>query len=125
MKTIFEVGTTIINFVDMGIQLGYAKIPYDEAARVTFYNTHDLFPGRATGVVRRLPSRADLRRQRPVGNEVPFTKSRPTVCTDQPFLDETFFLMPCLVDEEPIKNTRLLRRAVFPARATARARTPT
>ena len=34
MKTIFEVGTTIINFVDMGIQLGYAKIPYDEAARV-------------------------------------------------------------------------------------------
>lgn len=105
MKTIFEVGTTIINFVDMGIQIGYAKIPYDEAARVTFYNSHDLFPGERIEWfegyrLNWLSSGSDQ-----VGDEVPFSKSRPTVCTDQPFLDETFFLLPCLVDEEPIKNT--------------------
>ena len=42
----------------MGIQLGYAKIPYDEAARVTWYNTQDLFPGEQLAVVRRLSPRA-------------------------------------------------------------------
>ena len=63
MKTIFEVGTTIINFVDMGIQIGYAKIPYDEAARVTFYNSHDLFPGEQLAVVRGIPARPHLERR--------------------------------------------------------------
>ncbi len=105
MKTIFEVGTTIINFVDMGIQIGYTKIPYDEAARVTYYNAHDMFPGEQLEWFEGyrlgfLSSGSDT-----VSDEVPFTKSRPTVCTEQPFLDSTFFLLPCVVDEEPIENT--------------------
>jgi hypothetical protein len=114
MQKIFEVGTTIINFVDMGIQIGYAKIPYDEAARVTFYNAHDLFPGEQLEWFEGFRPGLISNGSDQVGNEVPFTKSRPTVCTDQPFLDETFFLMPCLVDEEPIKNTVNYIEPCFP-----------
>ena len=114
MQKIFEVGTTIINFVDMGIQIGYAKIPYDEAARVTFYTAHDLFPGEQLEWFEGFRPGLISNGSDQVGNEVPFTKSRPTVCTDQPFLDETFFLMPCLVDEEPIKNTVHYIEPCFP-----------
>ncbi len=114
MKTIFEVGTTIVNFVDIGIQLGYTKIPYDEAARVTWYNNQDLFPGEQLewyegfrpGLI---SSGEDL-----VSDEMPFSKSRPTICTDQPFLSETFFLLPCLVDIEPIYNTVYYVEPCFP-----------
>lgn len=105
MKTIFEVGTTIINFVDMGIQLGYAKIPYDEAVRVTWYNAHDLFPGETIRWYEGYRPGVLTDGEDTVSDEMPYTKSRRTVCTDQPFLTDTFPLMPCLVDEEPIENT--------------------
>ena len=114
MQKIFEVGTTIINFVDMGIQIGYAKIPYDEAARVTFYNAHDLFPGEQLEWFEGFRPGLISNGSDQVGNEVPFTKSRPTVCTDQPFLDETIFVLPCLVDIEPIKNTVYYVEPCFP-----------
>jgi hypothetical protein len=112
--TIWEVATTIINFVDMGIQLGYAKIPYDEASRVTWYNTQDLFPGEQLrwyegfrpGLLSNGPDE--------ISNEMPFNKSRPTACAEQPFLTDSFPFLPCLVDEDPIDDSILYTVPCFP-----------
>lgn len=114
MQKIHEVGTTIINFVDIGIQLGYTKIPYDEAARVTWYNAQDLFPGEQLEWYEGYRTNLLSSGSDEVGNEVPFTKSRPTVCRDQPFLTDTFFALPCLVDLEPIWNTVVYVEPCFP-----------
>lgn len=100
--TIWEVGTAIINTVDMGIQIGYAKIPYDEAARVTWYNTQDLFPGEQLQW---------YEGYRPFGGDqeadqsMPYIKSRPTFCLEQPFISGTLPL-PCVTDLDP-RNTSI------------------
>jgi hypothetical protein len=114
MQQIFEVATTIINFVDMGIQIGYTKIPYDEAARVTWYNNQDLFPGEQLRWYEGFRPGVISDGSDTVSDEVPFSKSRRTVCMDQPFLDETIFVLPCLVDIEPIKNTVYYVEPCFP-----------
>ena len=112
--SIWEFGTTIINFVDLGIQLGYAKKPYDEAARVTWYNNQDLFPGEQLRWYEgyRLGWISDGEDE--VSDEVPFSKSRDTVCPDQPFLSSTFFALPCVVDEDPIERDQFYLEPCFP-----------
>jgi hypothetical protein len=96
--------TAALDALDAGIQLGYAKSPYDEAARVTWYNSQDLFPGEQLrwyegfrlGV---LGGRSDV-----ADHTMPFLKSRPTVCVEQPspFMP---LPLPCLADEAPVKGS--------------------
>lgn len=101
-KGLWSALTIFANSIDAGIQVGYGKKPYDEAARVTMYNSQDLFPGEQLEW---------YEGYRPWGNpdavsdEMPFAKSRPTLCLDQPFLTSTLAALPCLVDLEPIENT--------------------
>lgn len=102
VQKIWEVGTIIINFVDAGIQVGYTKIPYDEASRVTWYNAQDLFPGEQLEWYEGYRPWGD---PDAVNDEMPFSKSRPTACLDQPFLTSTLPVLPCLVDLAPIDNT--------------------
>jgi hypothetical protein len=112
--TIWEVATTIINFVDLGVQVGYAKIPYDHASLVTWYNNQDLFPGEQLRWYEGfrpgfLSSGGDL-----VSAEMPFAKSRETICQEQPFLTDSFIFLPCVVDEEPIYRTQFYTVPCFP-----------
>ena len=104
-KTAWEVATAIINGVDAAIQLGYAKKPYDEAARVTWYNAHDLFPGEqlqwSEGY--RFTNFGDGGDA--ANDEMPFAKSRPTVCLNEqpfPFVEIPFI---CLTDLDPIDDS--------------------
>lgn len=112
---IWEFGTTLLNVVDAGIQLGFAKKPYDEASRVTWYNNQDLFPGERLRWYEgfRMPLLAsgdDI-----ADAEMPFVKSRPTVCLDQPFIGtDTFPILPCLADIEPIRRTQFYLEPCFP-----------
>lgn len=113
IKTIWEVGTAIIDGVDAAIQIGYAKIPYDEASRVTWYNTQDLFPGEQLrwyeGYRPGFLSSGDDT----ISNEVPFEKKRQTVCLEQPF-PFTQLPLPCLVDEEPLDDSITYLVPCFP-----------
>ncbi len=104
VKVVWRIATAIVDTVDLGINLGYAKIPYDEAARVTFYNSHDLFPGEQIQWYEGYrPVAFDGHDQ--MSMEMPIIKSRQTVCWTQPFPFTKLPLAPCLVDEEPIDRT--------------------
>ena len=103
----WEFATTVLNLADGAIQLGYAKIPYDEAARVTWYNNQDLFPGEQLRWYEGFRSNVISDGRDTIGDEVPLMKSRPTACTEQPILGTGQFpVLPCLVDEEPIDRTQ-------------------
>jgi hypothetical protein len=99
--TIWEVGTAIINGVDAAIQVGYAKKPFDEASRVTWYNTQDLFPGEQLQWYEGYRFLGDTEE---ADTEMPWMKSRPTVCLEQPFIAGQIPL-PCLTDLEPRNET--------------------
>ncbi len=102
VKTIWQIGTAIINGVDAAIQVGYAKKPYDEAARVTWYNTQDLFPGEQLRWYEGFrPFGFGGEDDDTASNEMPFIKSRPTACWEQPFPFANLPL-PCLTELEPL-----------------------
>lgn len=105
VKTVWRIATAIVDTVDLGINMGYAKIPYDEAARVTFYNNQDLFPGEQLQWYEGYRPVVFDGRDDEMSEEMPIIKSRETVCWVQPFPFMKFPLAPCLVDEEPIDDT--------------------
>ena len=103
----WEFATTVLNLADGVIQIGYAKIPYDEAARVTWYNNQDLFPGEQLRWYEGFRSNVISDGSDTIGDEVPLMKSRPTACMEQPiFGTGQFPVLPCLVDEDPIDRTQ-------------------
>ena len=101
VKTIWEVATAVLDGVDAAVQVGYTKIPYDEAARVTWYNAQDLFPGEQLRWYEGYRGNLITSGDDTISNEVPFEKKRPTACWEQPF-PFTQLPLPCLVDEEPL-----------------------
>jgi len=113
VKTIWEVGTAIIDGVDAAIQVGYTKIPYDEASRVTWYNTQDLFPGEQLTWYEGFRPNLLTSGSDTISNEMPFGKSRPTACWEQPF-PFTQLPLPCLVDEEPLDDSITYLVPCFP-----------
>lgn len=104
VQTIWEVGTAIINGVDAAIQVGYTKKPYDEAARVTWYNTQDLFPGETLRWYEGYRPFVFDGGEDEGSDEMPFVKSRHTACLEQPFIAGKVPL-PCLVDLEPLDTS--------------------
>jgi hypothetical protein len=103
----WEVFTIALNLADTAIQTGYTKIPYDHAALVTWYNTQDLFPGEQLRWYEGFRTNLIAGGSDKISNEMPFAKSRPTVCTEQPFGKGSILAWPCLADEEPIRDSQL------------------
>lgn len=104
VKTAWEIITAILDTLDAGVQIGYAKIPFDEASRVTWYNNQDLFPGEQLRWYEGFRPGWMSSGGDGLSNEVPFGKSRQTICLEQPF-PTTQLPLPCLVDEEPLRDT--------------------
>jgi hypothetical protein len=104
VKAIWEFATAVLDTLDAGVQIGYAKIPYDEAARVTWYNNQDLFPGEQLQWYEGFRPGWFSSGSDTISNEVPFGKSRPTFCMEQPF-PYTKLPLPCLVDLDPINTS--------------------
>jgi hypothetical protein len=105
VKTVWRIATAIVDTVDLGVNMGYAKIPYDEAARVTFYNNQDLFPGEQLQWYEGYRPVVFDGRDDVMSEEMPIIKSRETVCWTQPFPFVKFPLAPCLIDEDPVDKT--------------------
>lgn len=105
VKTVWQIATAVVDTVDLGINMGYAKIPYDEAARVSWYNAHDLFPGEQLRWYEGYRPLVFDGGTDEMSDEMPIIKSRQTACWEQPFPFVHFPAAPCLVDEEPIDRT--------------------
>ena len=102
--------------------MGYAKIPYDEAARVTFYNNQDLFPGEQLQWYEGYRPVVFDGRDDVMSEEMPIIKSRETVCWTQPFPFVKFPLAPCLIDEDPVRRPSPTSAPATPPSWPTRAR---
>lgn len=109
-KTVHEVWnaiTTVINVLDMAVNVGFTKRAYDSARHASIYNLNDLFPGELYTSFRMDEGMSDT-----FGGisdaEMPLLKSRQTVCYAH--LDDTVDppglpAYPCLIPEEAVEET--------------------
>lgn len=110
-KTVHEVWnaiTTVINVLDMAINVGFTKRAFDSAKHASTYNLNDLFPGELYDAFQMDEGMSDTFGGVFSESEMPLLKSRQTVCYS--YLDDTVDppgvpLYPCLMPEEAVEET--------------------
>lgn len=109
-KTVHEVWnaiTTVINVLDMAVNVGFTKRAYDSARHASLYNLNDLFPHELYTSFNMDEGMSDSFGGMFSESEMPLLKSRQTVCYAH--LDDTVDppglpAYPCLIPEEAVED---------------------
>lgn len=110
-KTVHDVWnaiTTVINVLDMAVNVGFTKRAHDSARHASTYNLNDLFPRESYTSFQMDEGMSDTFAGLFTESEMPLLKSRQTVCYAH--LDSTVDppgvpAYPCLIPEEPVEET--------------------